>query len=161
MREAQVKYPGNDVVMYKLAWALRWSIHAEDNSQSEENYDEAMLLYLKLLEISTDTELRAKVTRDLVYCYYTKGDSLSGLKYANQLPSFSVCREYILGRCNCLEGKELSEYLQCNIKLYGEAMHECLEYYLNYKIISEEDMKPYSPDIAKEKIKLLKSIIEE
>ena len=37
-----------------------------------ENYDEAILLYHKILEISTDTEMRNLVSRDLVYRYYTK-----------------------------------------------------------------------------------------
>ena len=160
MRTAYTKFPGNDLIMYSLAWALRWSIKSENIENREENYNEAMLIYLKILEISTNTELRSQVTRDLVYCYYTKGDLNSGRKYAEQLSEFSVCREYVLGRCNCLEGKELSEYLQKNIKIFGEALIECLEYFSDYNIISKEDMAPYSPESAKAKIALVNQILE-
>ena len=160
MRTAYTKFPGNDLIMYNLAWALRWSTKSEGIENWEDNYNEAMLIYLKILEISTNTDLRSKVTRDLVYCYYTKGNLKTGRKYAEHLPEFSVCREYVLGRCNCLEGKELSEYLQKNIKIFGEALIECLEYFENYKIISKEDMAPYSPESAKQKIELVKQILE-
>lgn len=160
MRTACVKFPGNDLIMYSLAWALRWSIQSEDLENREDNYNEAMLIYLKILEISTNTELRSKVTRDLVYCYYTKGDLNTGSKYAEQLPEFSVCREYVLGRCNCLKGKELSEYLQNNIQIFGKALIECLEYFTDYKIISKEDMTHYSPESAKSKIALVNQILE-
>ena len=160
MRTAYTKFPGNDLIMYHLAWALRWSIKSADIENWEENYNEAMLIYLKILEISTNTDLRSKVTRDLVYCYYTKGDLKTGRKYAEQLPEFSVCREYVLGRCNCLEGKELSEYLQTNIKIFGKALIGCLEYFADYRIISKEDMAPYSPESANAKIALVNQILE-
>ena len=64
LREMLIKHPGNEKLMYKLAWALSGTLR-----ESEENYDEAILLYHKILEISTDTEMRNLVSRDLVYRY--------------------------------------------------------------------------------------------
>lgn len=153
LENALVKYPGNDKLMYRLAWALTGTI-----KEQADNLDEAIILYLKILEISTDTVLRAKTTRDLIYRYYTKGKKDVALDYANQLPLFEVCREYNLGRANLLEGRELSEYLQGNIRLFGKALIECLKYFVNDSIISVEDMYPYTPKIAKEKIEMLEGL---
>ena len=114
----------------------------------------------KILEISTDTEMRNKVSRDLMYRYYTLGNIEKALYYANTLPSFELCREYHLGRGNLFEGKELSKYLQDNIQLYGKAMLECLEYFECPNILTEEEKKPYNTEIAKRKIELLKEILK-
>lgn len=155
LRDACVSYPGNDSILYKLAWALRGT-----KSDSEENYEEALHLYLKLLEISTDTELRAKATRDLMYCYYTKGRTDLAIKYAEQLPPFAVCREYNFGRSNCLSGRELSEYLRSNIRLFGEAMIECLEYFEDKNILSADEKSPLTAEQAKEKIAAIQRVIK-
>ena len=155
LREMLIKHPGNEKLMYNLAWALSGTIR-----ESKENYEEAILLYHKILEISTDTEMRNKVSRDLMYRYYTLGNIEKALYYANTLPSFELCREYHLGRGNLFEGKELSKYLQDNIQLYGKAMLECLEYFECPNILTEEEKKPYNTEIAKRKIELLKEILK-
>jgi len=154
LREMLIKHPGNEKLMYKLAWALSGTV-----MESEENYNEAILLYHKILNISTDTEMRTRVTRDLIYRYYTLGDIEKALYFANSLPSFEFCREYNLGRGNLYEGKELSEYLQANIQLYGKAMIECLEYFEHPRILTDEEKKPYDTETAKKKIALLKEIL--
>lgn len=66
LREMLIKHPGNEKLMYKLAWALSGT-----KKESADNYKEAILLYHKILEISTDTEMRNKVSRDLLYRYST------------------------------------------------------------------------------------------
>lgn len=154
LREMLVKHPGNEKLMYKLAWALSGTIR-----ESPDNYEEAILLYLKILEISTDTEMRIRVARDLIYRYSTKEDHESALYYASLLPSFDMCREYNLGRSNLLKGKELSKCLQSNIQLFGNAILECLEYFECEEILTAEEKKPYTAESAKEQIKLLKDII--
>ena len=154
LREMLIKHPGNEKLMYELAWALSGTIR-----ESAENYDEAILLYHKILEISTDTEMRNKVSRDLMYRYYTKGDTEKALYHANTLPAFELCREYNIGRGNLFEGKELSEYLQANIKRFGEAMLECLEYFICPNVLTEDEKLPYDTESAKKKIALLKEIL--
>ncbi len=155
LRKALIKHPGNEKLMYKLAWALSGT-----KRESENNYEEAILLYHKLLEISTDTEMRSRVTRDLMYRYSTKEEPDKALSFANALPGFELCREYNLGRSNILEGKQLSEYLQKNIQLFGKAMLECLEYFECPNILTDEEKVPYNTENAKKKIVLLKEILE-
>ena len=154
LREMLIKHPSNEKLMYKLAWALSGT-----SRESPDNYEEAILLYLKLLEISTDTEMRVRVSRDLMYRYYTKENYEKAFYFANSLPSFDLCREYNLGRSNLLEGKELSEYLQSNIQLFGNAMIECLEYFENDKILTAKEKEPYTSESAKDKIKWLREIL--
>ena len=155
LREMLIKHPGNEKLMYNLAWALSGTC-----KDSEENYQEAILLYHKILEISTDTEIRTKVSRDLIYRYYTLGDIEKAKYFANTLPSFDLCREYNVGRGNILDGRELSDYLRTNIQLYGKAMMECFAYFANVKILTDEEKKPYSTEIAKEKIALLREVLK-
>lgn len=155
LRKGLLKYPGDERLMYNLAWALSGT-----KRECPENYEEAIVLYQKILQVGTDTEIRVKATRDLVYRYYTKREISAALYYANQLPSFEICREYNLGRANLLEGKELSEYLQENIQLFGNAMLECLEYFENEKILTVEEKLPYTTETAKGKMALLREILE-
>jgi transcriptional regulator with XRE-family HTH domain len=154
LREILIKHPGNEKLMYKLAWALSGTI-----KESKENYEEAILLYQKILEISTDTEMRNKVSRDLMYRYSTKEEKDKALSYANVLPAFDLCREYNLGRGNLFEGRQLSEQLQSNIQLFGKAMLECLEYFECPNIFTDEEKLPYDTETAKRKISLLKEIL--
>lgn len=155
LREMLIKHPGNEKIMYRLAWALSGTLH-----ESEENYNEAILLYHKILEISTDTEMRNIVSRDLMYRYYTKENVEKAFYYANTLPAFECCREYNLGRSNLLKGRQLSEYLQSNIQMFGKAMLECLEYFECPNILTGKEKAPYDTETAKRKIALLKEIIK-
>ena len=155
LREMLIKHPGNEKLMYNLAWALSGTC-----KDSKENYQEAILLYHKILEISTDTEMRTKVSRDLIYRYYTLGDIEKAKYFANTLPSFDLCREYNVGRGNILDGRELSDYLRANIQLYGKAMLECFAYFENVKILTEDEKKPYSTEITKAKMALLKEVLK-
>ncbi|MBE6692441.1 MAG: helix-turn-helix domain-containing protein [Ruminococcaceae bacterium] len=154
LREMLIKHPANEKLMYKLAWALSGT-----KKVSEDNYEEAIILYHKILEISTDTEMRNRVSRDLMYRYYTNGENDKALDCVKKLPAFELCYEYNLGRSNLLEGKQLSEYLQANIQLFGGAILECLEYFECERILTEEEKKPYSTEIAQRKIALLKEIL--
>ena len=141
--------------MYRLAWNLTGTI--KDNPQ---NLSEAISIYERIHEICTDPKLRAKTVRDLIYRYATAGDEEKALTIAEKLPDFAFCKEYNLGRNNLLYNRELAAYLQKNIRLYGTAMKECLEYFLNENIISETDMFPYSIDISRHKPDLLDQILE-
>ncbi len=154
LREASIQYPAHPKIMYRLAWYLTGTIR-----EYPENLYESISLLKKILELSDDTELRAKATRDLMYRYSTADDEKTALTYAKKLPSFEVCKEYNLGRSNLLYGKVLAEYLMSNIRLYANAMHECLEYFQDTVILKEEEMHPYTVESAKEKISLLDQII--
>ena len=155
LREMLIKHPGNEKLMYQLAWNLSWTI-----KESMENYNEAILLYEKILTISSDTEMILKVKRDLIHRYYTKNEIAKARAIADTLPPFEFCREKNFALCNLLVGRELSEELQSNIQLFGKIMLECLKYFEDEKILSDEEMKPYTTESAKKKIALLKEILE-
>ena len=154
LRKALYKYPSEPRLMYQLAWNLTGSIR-----ENRENLFEAIRIYEKILQITDDPELRSRVLRDLMYRYSTAGDEDTARKIANLLLPFELCREYNLGRSNLLYGRELAEYLLKNINTYGIAMKECLEYFLDNKILSEEQMSPLTPEAAKTKLCLLESVM--
>ncbi len=154
LREALGKHPANERLMYQLAYALSGTL-----KESPENYNEAILLYQKILEFSINTELRAKVCRDLIYRYYTKGEDRQAFYYVEQLPTFEVCKEYNLGRSNLLQGEELAAYLKRNIALFGKALIECLEYYVDADILTDQEKKPYDSNMVQQYIEEIKRMI--
>ena len=154
LRNALFKYPSEPRLMYQLAWNLTGTIR-----ESRENLFEAIRIYEKILQITDDAELRSRVLRDLMYRYSTAGDEDTARKLADLLLPFELCREYNLGRSNLLCGRDLAEYLIRNINIYGIAMKECLEYFLDNKILSEEQMSPLTSEVAKTKLNHLESIL--
>lgn len=157
LRKAVMDYPVKEELQYRLAWALTGNI-----KENEAYLDEAINVYLKILDTSDNMELRSKILRDLVYRYYTKNDITAAKAFVEQLPSFHVCYEYTLGRSNLLEGQELANYLKCNISLFGNAILECLEYFVNYNplIFTKKQMAPETVESAKQKVGLMKKILE-
>ena len=155
LREMLIKHPGNEKLMYQLAWNLSWTI-----KDSMDNYNEAILLYEKILTISSDTEMILKVKRDLIHRYYTINEISKAQAIAETLPTFEFCREKNFALCNLLDGRELSEELQSNIQLFGKALLECLTYFENKNILSDEEKNPYTTASATKKIGLLKEILE-
>lgn len=155
LRNALIQYPSNCEIMYWLAWNLRGTI-----KEHPEHEQEAINIYRKILNISKDSELLSRVTRDLAYCYCTLDDIQTARAYIDMLPSFEVCREYSLGRINVLAGKELAKALQDNIHMYATAIKECLEYFTNENILTIAEMVPYSPQKAKEHLQAVQSLLE-
>lgn len=154
LRNALIQYPSNCEIMYRLAWNLRGTIQ-----EHPEHEQEAINIYRKILNISKDSDLLSRVTRDLAYCYCTLDDIQTAKTYIDRLPSFDVCREYHLGRSNVLAGKELAEVLQRNIQLYASAIEEYLAYFVNETIVSASEMAPYSPQKALEGLELIKELL--
>lgn len=154
LRHTLVRYPSEPRLMYQLAWNLTGTIR-----ETPENLYEAIKIYEKILQLTDDPELYSCVLRDLIYRHYTAGDVKTAKEYAERLLPFKFCKEYILGRSNLLCGKELADYLINNINLYGEAMEECLEYFTDTVILSEEEMRPLTPDAAKKMLDRLNGIL--
>lgn len=154
LRDALIRHPGNEEIMYRLAWAL-----AGTKNESQENYEESILMCHRILNTTTNVEMKTKVIRDLMYRYSSMGDYDKALSYAKQLPAFELCREYNLGRGNLLEGRELSLFLQDNILLFGNAIIECLEYFTDEKILTKEEKLPYTSEKAFQMITLLKEVM--
>ena len=155
LRNVLIQHPSSCDIMYWLAWSLRGTI-----KEHPEHEQEAINIYRRILNISKNSELICKVTRDLAYCYYTLGDVQTAKTYIGMLPSFEVCSEYNLGRSNVLSGKELAVALQNNIQMYAIAIQECLEYFVNENILKEAEMFPYSVQKATKHLESIKKILE-
>lgn len=155
LRNALIQYPSSCDIMYWLAWSLRGTI-----KKHPEHEQEAINIYRRILNVSKNSELLCKVTRDLAYCYYTLGDVQVAKTYIDMLPSFEVCREYNLGRSNVLIGKELAEALQNNIRMYATAIQECLEYFADENILKETEMFPYSVQRATKDLENIKEFLK-
>lgn len=155
LRNVLIQHPSSCDIMYWLAWSLRGTI-----KEHPEHEQEAINIYRRILNISKNSELICKVTRDLAYCYYTLGDIQTAKAYIDMLPSFEVCREYNLGRSNVLSGKDLAEVLQKNIRLYATAIQECLEYFANENILKEAEMFPYSTQKATKNLESIKEFLK-
>ena len=155
LRNAIIQYPSSCDIMYWLAWSLRGTI-----KEHPEHEQEAINIYRRILNISNNSELICKVTRDLAYCYYTLGDVQTAKAYIDMLPSFEVCREYNLGRSNVLSGKDLAEVLQSNIRMYATAIQECLEYLCDENILKEDEMFPYSTQRAAKSLESIKEFLK-
>ena len=155
LRNALIQYPSSCDIMYWLAWSLRGTI-----KEHPEHEQEAINIYRRILNISKNSELICKVTRDLAYCYYTLGDVQTAKAYIDMLPSFEVCREYNLVRSNVLSGKDLADALQKNIRLYATAIQECLEYFANEKILKKAEKFPYSTQRATKSLESIKEFLK-
>ena len=155
LRNALIQYPSNCDIMYWLAWSLRGTIR-----EHPEHEQEAIHIYRRILNVSQNSELLCKATRDLVYCYYTLGDVDIAKTYIDMLPSFEVCREYNLGRSNVLSGAELAQVLQNNIRMYATAIQECLEYFADESILKKSEMFPYSTQRAAKCLENIKVFLE-
>ena len=155
LRNALIQYPSEPRLMYQLAWNLTGTIR-----EHRENLYEAIKAYEKILQITDDPELYYRVLRDLMYRYASANDEETAKRIADKLLPFEFCKEYNLGRSNLLCGRELAEYLLKNIMKYGNAMRECLEYFLDTRILAEEQMSPLSPETAKAKLQQLAQIME-
>ena len=155
LRNVLIHHPSSCDIMYWLAWSLRGTI-----KEHPEHEQEAINIYRRILNISKNSEIICKVTRDLAYCYYTLGEIQTAKAYIDMLPSFEVCREYNLGRSNVLSGKDLAEVLQKNIRLYATAIQECLEYFANENILKEAELFPYSTQKATKNLESIKEFLK-
>ena len=147
LRRAAARYPGNEQLLYCLSWALRGN---------PDSHDEAIVLLQRLLKTAADPDLRLRILRDLVYA---NGETPLALSYAEQLPPFRCCREFTIGRGNMLRGRALADYLLSNIDLFVSAVLECLEYFVNEKILTPEEKLPLTAESARERMDVLRRVV--
>lgn len=60
-----------------------------------------------------------------------------------------------------LTQERLAEYLRSNLRLYGQAMIECLEYFTNPRILTDEQKAPLTAKQAEEAIAWIKQAMEQ
>jgi len=107
-REAKKEFPNNLSVLHDLMYALQ----AEDRKA---NADEIIEYGKRILEESTDNDLRGGAIQSLCFTYYyAKGDAETAIKYARMADDYAVCVNEMMPRF--LEGDEAVKYCQSNIQ---------------------------------------------
>ncbi|MDR3313536.1 MAG: helix-turn-helix transcriptional regulator [Oscillospiraceae bacterium] len=155
LRKACAQFPSSEWLRYRLGWAIR-------GTRNEAGYEESICINQKLAESAKDNTIRIKATRDLVHQYYTVRDFARMESYAMQLPPFDCCREYTIGQSNLYEtGQPLVDVLKRNIDLFGNAILECLDYFLveHERMFTQEQAAPLTREVAKEKAELMRRVM--
>lgn len=106
-REAQKEFPNDLSVIHELMYAL-------DSEDSKKNEDEIIECGKKILENSTDNNLRAGAIQVLCFAYSFKGDKDKAKEYARMANNYYVTSNQLMARA--LEGEEAVEFCQGNIQ---------------------------------------------
>jgi len=101
-REAQKEFPNNHTVLFNLAHFLGWKFN-------DESYNEMVAIGERLLNESTDNEIRFNTIYNLSFFSMKRGDFENAKKYADMLPnSVWNCRDALYSRI--LSGEEAIEH---------------------------------------------------
>ncbi len=114
MREALAEFPHDMRLVHALMYALR----AENGT---ENADEIMSLAERILDESTDHDLRAGAIQLLAFTYHGKGDNEAAKKYAHMADTMWCSCEILL--TNVLEGDEAVEHCQGVLQGFLDLMY--------------------------------------
>ncbi|MBQ9745878.1 MAG: helix-turn-helix transcriptional regulator [Clostridia bacterium] len=137
-RDAEKEFPNNLEVIYYLMLAL-------SRESRKKNADEIIVYAKKILEKSTDIDIRISTARTLCYLYYNvKKDSETAKKYALMIPSgIKNCRYEVMARI--MDGKDAVEQLQYNILEHLDMIHADIDTMVGKGDFSEEDkIKSYT-----------------
>ena len=114
MRKALAEFPNDLRLVHDLMYALR----AENGT---ENADEIMSLAERILDESTDHDLRAGAIQLLAFAYHGKGDKEAAKKYAHMADTMWCSCEILL--TNVLEGDEAVEHCQGVLQGFLDLMY--------------------------------------
>jgi len=109
-REAQKEFPNNYFVLKGLMYSLGWKFN------EDESYNEMITIGERLLQESTNNDLRFKTIYDLSFFCMKRGDFENSKKYADMIPQCWNSREILYSRI--LSGEEAVEYNQRAIVSY-------------------------------------------
>ncbi|MFA6730446.1 MAG: helix-turn-helix domain-containing protein [Eubacteriales bacterium] len=94
IREELKSFPTNYQLLYELALSL--SIIQDNPENERKNKEEAIDILQKIMEYSTDTEIRNNAQGDLCFYYKQIGENEKAIEQAIKLPSAWKSREAIL-----------------------------------------------------------------
>lgn len=151
-RKACAEFPGDDELLYNLAWALGQAQNVIRTKS--ENLDEAILLAERILNNSKDTGMRLRTISLLAYLYHWNGNDGKALEYAYELPGLTQTANYLIGRLGLKKGAEKIDYARNQIKCYFMAMME------NIKILCGFDNPTEETEISTEsRIGMIKDLM--
>lgn len=151
-RKACAEFPGDDELLYNLAWALG---EAQNVIRTKaEGLDEAILIAERILTDSRDTSLRLRATSLLSYLYHWKDDDDKALEYAYKLPALTQTSSYVIGRLGLKKGEEKINYARNQIESHFRSITE------NIKILCDFENPSETTDISTEsRIEMLKNMM--
>lgn len=144
-RRALIEFPGNERLMLCLASALYnagYVRHGEWHLEDADGYDiydtdahrayaewqEAILLYEKLLTSAKEADVRHRATRELIHLYANLGEYEKASGLANTCAPMKDGREWMLA--DACDGKRRAEYLGegifAAVEWTAEQMIQCL-----------------------------------
>lgn len=153
LREGLKAYPDNPKIMLDLMSCL-WRVR--DFSENKEKHDaltqEVIDLGEKILEISTDTEIRSSATQLLCFTYPDTNQIDKAVELANTMPNRYVTREQLLKRI--YKGTKRFELIRDDLwALISDLCHDML-----YNCAPLDDgSRPYN---AKERVAIHKKYLD-
>lgn len=145
-RRACSEFPGSDNLRYLLA-------HAIESAQNvirtkEENLAEIISILSRILETSTDTDLRLGSQAMLVRAYRNSGDDEKAIEYAEGLPGLFQTRQRQMIRMGLKKGAERAQYVRNVIGSYYDGICEGVRSLCGIWPYDEADILPPEEQIA-------------
>ena len=114
------RYPHNNAIRFEIANAHSYCANPYDDEDFIRHYKKAAEFYEKVLDDSTDNDLRSKTIESLHQIYNTLGDSENALRIANMGGDWSTLKAEMLSQLNGYEKKNY--WCQQVFGYYGEGM---------------------------------------
>ena len=114
LREALAEFPHEMRLVYDLMYALQAKNCSDD-------YDEIIMLGERILDESTDNDLRGGAIQCLAFTCHKKGDNKNAKKYAQMADTMWVSNEMLM--MNLLEGDEAVEHCQGMLRSFWDMMY--------------------------------------
>ena len=118
------RYPHNNIIRYEIAKTHTYCAKVDDDEDFLSHNRKAAEFYEKVLDDSTDNDLRSKTIEALHHIYNTLGDSENALRIANMGGYWGTLKAEMLSEINGYEKKNY--WCQQLFKYYGEGMAWCI-----------------------------------
>ncbi|MBR6558606.1 MAG: helix-turn-helix transcriptional regulator [Clostridia bacterium] len=114
------RYPHNNTIRFKIAETHEYCASAYDDEDFTQHNKKAVEFYEKVLDDSTDNDLRSQTIESLHHIYNTLGDSENALRIANMGGDWGTLKAEMLSKLNEYEKKNY--WCQNVFRYYGEGM---------------------------------------
>ena len=114
------RYPHNNTIHYEIAQTYSYCAKAHDEEDFIHNYKKAAEFYEKVLDESTDNDLRSQTVYALHHIYNSLHDSENVLRIANMGGDWGTLKAEMLSQIDSYEKKNY--WCQQVFKYYGEGM---------------------------------------
>jgi len=114
------RYPHNNIIRFEIAKTHTYCANAYDDEDFIRHYKKAAEFYEKVLDDSTDNDLRSETIEALHHIYNSLSDSENALRIANMGGDWGTLKAEMLSELNGYEKKNY--WCQQIFRYYGEGM---------------------------------------